>query len=237
MENILKFYNSLKEYKNYLNFKYIIDDVKKYYNEKDKYKKVYQDTKKQIEDKEHKLKKINKKLSGTGIFGVKKDISKQSAEQSGLINELKALYKELDINKFYNKIYSEFSEETTIYEVLNLASSYYMYLTDVMIKHNKTITQEEIDEQVKKLDEFLTNPYNTLINNLTILDEKDVALIIKDRYKLLEFIIERQDLEESNLETLMDTLEQIILGLNMKRVDIEPNDIENIFEIKKLLKL
>ncbi len=237
MENILKFYNSLKEYKNYLNFKYIIDDVKKYYNEKDKYKKVYQDTKKQIEDKEHKLKKINKKLSGTGIFGVKKDISKQSAEQSGLINELKALYKELDINKFYNKIYTEFSEETTIYEVLNLASSYYMYLTDVMIKHNKTITQEEIDEQVKKLDEFLTNPYNTLINNLTILDEKDVALIIKDRYKLLEFIIERQDLEESNLETLMDTLEQIILGLNMKRVDIEPNDIENIFEIKKLLKL
>ncbi len=237
INNILKFYNSLDEYKNYLNFKYIIDDVKNYYVERDKYKKVYEDTKKQIEDKERKLQKINKKLSGKGLFGAKKDISKQTAEQSSLISEIKSLYKQLDLNKFYNKIFTEFNEETTVYEVLNLAASYYIYLTDVIIKNNKNITQEEIDEQVYKLDEFLTNPYNTLINNLTILDDKEVAFIIKDRYKLLDFIVEREDLNPNNVDELMETLKQIIYGLNLKKADIDLQEIDDIFEMKKILKI
>ena len=237
INNVLKFYNSLEEYKNYLNFKFIIDDIKKYYNEKENYKKVYEETKKQIGDKEKKLQKINKKLSGSGLFGVKRNITKQTAEQSTLISELKTLYKQLDINKFYNKIYSEFNNESTVFDVLNLAASYYFYLTDVIIKNNKTITQEEIDEKVYELDEFLTNPYNTLINNLTILDEKEVALIIKDRYKLLDFIIEKEDLNENNIDSLMETLQQIILGLNIKKANIELEEIDNIFEMRKILKI
>ena len=237
LSNVKKFYNSLVEYKNYLNFKYIIDDIKRYYQDRENYKKVYDETRKQIDDKEKKLKKINKKLTGTGLFGGKKDITKQSAEQNELITELKNLYKQLDLNKVYNKIYTEFSNESTVYDVLNLAASYYIYLTDVMIKNNKNITQEEIDEQVNKLDEFLTNPYNTVINHLTILDEKDVVLIIKDRYKLLDFIVERQDLSTNNIDELMETLKRIMLGLNMKRTDVHAEDVENIFEIKKLLKL
>ena len=44
-KNIFEFLNSLYEYKNYLNFKFLVDDIKKYYQEKDKYKKSYEDTK------------------------------------------------------------------------------------------------------------------------------------------------------------------------------------------------
>ena len=54
--SIFEFLNSLYEYKNYMNFKFIIDDVKKYYQEKEKYKKSYDDTKKKIVDAEKKLK-------------------------------------------------------------------------------------------------------------------------------------------------------------------------------------
>ena len=203
LTNVFKFLNSLYEYKNYMNFNFIIEDIKKYYKEKENYKKVYIDTKKQIDEKEKKLRKLNKKLSSNGFFGMKKDITKQTAEQTTLIAEIKELYKQLDLNKFYNKIYSELKDDSTIYEALNLASSYYTYLTDVMIKNNKTITQEEIDEQIAELDEFLTIPYNTIINNMTILEEKDIAIIIKDRYKLLNFIVEKEDLTMNNVDTLV----------------------------------
>ena len=167
---------------------------------------------------------------------MKKDITKQTAEQTTLIAEIKELYKQLDLNKFYNKIYSELKDDSTIYEALNLASSYYTYLTDVMIKNNKTITQEEIDEQIAELDEFLTIPYNTIINNMTILEEKDIAIIIKDRYKLLNFIVEKEDLTMNNVDTLVGILEDIIIGDNMKKAGLNIENIEEICELKKILK-
>ena len=236
LTNIFKFLNSLYEYKNYMSFRFIIEDIKKYYKEKENYKKVYADTKKQIEEKEKKLRKLNKKLSSNGFFGMKKDITKQTAEQTTLISEIKELYKQLDLNKFYNKIYSELKDDSTIYDALNLASSYYTYLTDFIIKNNKTITQEEIDEQIVELDEFITIPYNTIINNMTILEEKDIAIIIKDRYKLLNFIVEKEDLSINNVDTLVSTLEDIIIGNNMKKAGLNIENIEEICELKKVLK-
>ena len=56
---------------------------------------------------------------------------------------------------------------------------------------------------ISNLDDFLKNPYNTIINNLTILEEKDVAIIIKDRYKLLNFMIEKEDISLNNVDNLV----------------------------------
>lgn len=236
-ENIIKFLNSLYEYKKYMNFKFIIEDIKEHYKEKDNYKKVYIETKKKIDVAEKKLRKLNKKASRKGIFGTKKQIEKQSNEQKQLILQIKDLYKELDLNKFYNKIYHNLTDDSKIYEVLKLASSYYGYLATCIIKNNKTITQEEIDEMIEELDEFLRNPYNTIINNLTISDEKDVALIIKDRYKLLNFIIDKEDISLNNVDNLIATLETIEKSFCMKKIGINPENIEEMLSIKKILKM
>ena len=227
-KSIFEFLNSLKEYKNYLYFKFIIDDVKKHYNQRENYKKVYEDTKKKIDIEEKKLKKLNKRISKKGLFGRKAKEIKQSAEQNQIIMEIKKLYKELDLNKFYNKIYTELGENSTIYEALNLANSYYNYLTNCMIENNKTITQEKIDEQIRCLDNFLKNPYNNIINNLTIAEEKDVAMIIKDRYKLLSFNIEKEDFSTKSVDGLISTLENIITGIALKRTNLKVKEIEEI---------
>ena len=47
-EDVINLSYSLIEYKNYLRFKYIIDDIKNLYKEKDKYKGVYNSKKKEI---------------------------------------------------------------------------------------------------------------------------------------------------------------------------------------------
>jgi len=235
-KGIFEFLNSLYEYKNYLYFKFIIDDVKKHYSQKENYKKVYEETKKKIDTDEKKLKKLNKKASKQGLFGKKKKDIKQSAEQNQMILEIKKSYKELDLNKFYNKIYSNLGEDSTIYEALNLANSYYNYLTNCMIENNKTIAQEKIDEQIKSLDDFLKNPYNNIINNLTIAEEKDIAMIIKDRYKLLSFNIEKEDFSEKSVNGLITILENIATSIYLKRTGLTVENIEEILALKDVLK-
>lgn len=233
-KSIFEFLNSLYEYKNYLNFKFIIEDIKKHYQEKEKYKKIYDDTKKRILEMEKKLKKMNKK-SIISIFKKDKQEVKQSLEQNNIILEIKNTYKELDLNKFYNKIYSNLSDNSTIYDALNLANSYYNYLTNCMIENNKTITQEKIDEQIIKLDEFLKNPFNNIINNLTFVDEKDIAVIIKDRYKLLNFNIRQEDFNNKNIDNLISILENIMVNFYLKEAKLEVAEIDELLRIKNTL--
>lgn len=234
--SIFEFLNSLKEYKNYLYFKYIIDDIKKHYTQRESYKKIYEDTKKKIDVEEKKLKKLNKKQSKRGLFFKKTNELKQTVEQNQIITEIKKMYRELDLNKFYNRIYARLGENSTIYDVLNLASCYYNYLTNCIIENNKTITQEKIDEQIQNLQKFLKNPYNNIINNLTISDEKDIALIIKDRYKLLSFNIEKEDFSSKSVDGLITTLENIIISSNLKKADINVKEVEELIILKEILK-
>lgn len=235
--NILKFLNSLYEYKNYMNFKFIIDDIKKYYNERENYKKSYIEINKKIDVAEKKIKKITKKAVSKGIFGNKKENTNQIVEQSKLIVETKELYKQLDLNKFYNKIAIYLTDNSSVYDVLNLASSYYDYLIKCMIQNNKNITQEEMEEEIQKLQELLKNPYNTIINNITFLEEKDIGLIIKDRYRLLNFNIEKEDITIDNVDNLISILEEIQMGINLNKTDLKIEEIEQLYEIKKLLKI
>ena len=232
-KEIFELLNSLYEYKNYLHFKFIIDDLKKNYLQRENYKKVYDDIKKRIEKDE---KKLNKKMAKNSLFRIKKKETKQTAEHNQMILDIKKTYKELDLNKFYNKIYSSLNENPSIYEVLNLANSYYSYLTSCMIKNDKTIVQEKIDEEVEKLNEFLKNPYNNIINNLTITEEKDIALIIKDRYKLLSFNIEKEDFTEKSIDEMIGVLENIVISINLKKSGLTVEDIEEIIALRDVLK-
>lgn len=233
-KSIYEFLNSLYEYKNYMYFKFIIDDIKKHYNEKEKYKNIYEENKKKILESEKKLKKLNKK-SFSRMFRRSKQEIKQSPEQNHIILEIRKQYKELDLNKFYNKIYSNLSENSTIYDVLYLANSYYNYLTKCIIENNKTITQEKIDDQITKLDEFLKMPYNNIINNLTFLEEKDISVIIKDRYQLLNFNIKQEDFNNKNIDNLIKILENIMTSFYLKEVNLKVEKIEEILKIKNTL--
>ena len=118
-----------------------------------------------------------------------------------------------------------------------MASSYYYYLAVCIIENNKNITQEKIDEQIRKLKDFINSPCNNLINNLAVLDEKDIVMIIKDRYKLLDFNIKQDDFNARNMDNLIKTLENILIGFNLKKVGLKVEYIKEMLEIKQALKI
>ena len=154
-----------------------------------------------------------------------------------MIAEARNAYKEMELNKFYNQIYLNVKSDSTVYDVLELANSYYVYLTKCIIENNKTITQNKIDELIQELDKFLKNPYNNIINNITILEENDIAMIIKDRYKLLKFNIDKDDFNGKKVDNMISTLEHIVIDYNLKKANLKIQDIEEILEIKQALKL
>ncbi len=232
-ENINKFLNSLYEYRNYMEFKFIVEDVKKYYNNKEQYKKSCVEIRKKIDVEEKKLAKNNKSAGGFFIFKSKKDNGTNNSTQ--LIKDIEDLYKQLDLNTFYEKVATKINEASTIQDVLNLAVEYYEYMISCMIKNQEDISQEEMDLKIEELKEFLNNPYNTIINNIGFLEEKDVVLIIKDRYKLLDFMIEKDDLDINNLDSLISTIEDIQMNINLYKSGINIKDIEQMQKIQKII--
>ncbi len=228
-KNTENFLNNIYEYKNYLNYQFIVEDIKDIYNKKEENKKKFSEVKKQIEASEKKLKKVNKK----GFF--KKEKGK-NIEQEKLISELQELYKELDKEQFNQKIYENVKENSSLYEILILAKSDYSYLANCLIKNNPQIEPQEIEEQIKELKKFMRSPYHTIMKNIHISDDKNIQIIIKDRYRLLNFKVEKDDLDEGNIDSLERNLEAIKISLDLENVGLSIEDIETVCKIKDLLK-
>lgn len=62
-------------------------------------------------------------------------------------------------------------------------------------------------------------------------------MIIKDRYKLLNFNIKQEDFNPKNIENLTKTLENILISFRMKRVGLKVKEIKETIEIKQILKM
>ncbi len=216
---VIKLYNNVIEYKNYLEFIPIIDNIKELYKEKDKYKNIYLNKKKEIEKLEKKLYKNTKTL-----FKITKE--RKFEVINSLVNneiiELKQKYNELEYNYFLEQIMN-LDESTTIYDLFNLALSNYNYL----------MKNEEID--IKKLNSFITNPRINILKNILINDTKDISMLIIDRYNLFGFELKKEQLEQSNLDNLIKELEIILGSIEMEKLGITENRIKFVKETDLLL--
>ena len=74
-----------------------------------------------------------------------------------------------------------------------------------------------------------------ITKNIYIEENKDIALIIKDRYKLLQFNIEREDLSEDNIDKLIDILEKIRINYAINKVGLNIKEISNICNFNKII--
>ena len=62
-------------------------------------------------------------------------------------------------------------------------------------------------------------------------------MIIKDRYKLLNFNIDKDDLDEKKLNGLINILENIEVNYNLKILGLDIKKIGELIEIKQVLNI
>ena len=78
-------------------------------------------------------------------------------------------------------------------------------------------------------------PGNSFINAIIFLDEKDMAMIIKDKYRLLNFNIEIEDLKIERIDELVNSIDKIKRSFCIEKNGLKIENIEILLELKKML--
>lgn len=250
--NIEKLNNNLDEYAKYSEYKFLVDDVLQLKDEElkkieeNKSKKVkktdYDLTKESVKKLKAEIVKLNAKISKPkkSFFGKNKVEGKKDSvailQRNNLILELKKSYMQLDEDILKQKIVQNIDDTSSLLDVLKLASSYYWFMAKSMIKKNEEITDKEIGETAKKIRDFINFSNFTVINYIKISDTKELAVIIKDKYKLFGIQVSKENFQEDNLEDLIKKVKIITNYNNILKSKFSIDDLEYIMAVKELLK-
>jgi len=234
-ESFLKLSYTLLEYKNYLEFEKVISEIKGVYADKNN-KNLTKGITKKIAGAEKKIKKANKKINFRRRFkGEKANIEKFLGIIEANLLELKSLYSEYDFSRFKEKVVTELKDDSTLLDILELASSYEINLAKIFKIDNEEITKEEINEKKAKLNDFISYPNNTIVNNITINDTRDIVTIILDKYKLMNLNVTSEQLEDSNLDSFVATVNKILINNYIARSPLKYDKLSMACEMKKIL--
>ncbi len=251
-ENFEKLNYNLKEYAKYCEYKFLVDEIlqlreeeiKK--TEENKNKKVkkteYDIIKESIKKTKSEIFKLNGKINKPqkGLFKKKNADNKKDSEtilqRNNFVLELKKTYMQLDEEIIKQNVIKDINETSSLLDVLKLASSYYGFMAKSMIKKNEEITDEEIGEKAKQIRDFINFSNFAVINYIKISDTKDLAVIIKDKYKLFGIQVSKENFQEDNLEDLIKKVKIISNYNNIQKSKFSIEELEYIITVKEMLK-
>ena len=252
-ENIEKLDNNLGEYSKYCEYRFLVDGVLNIRAEE--LKKAEANKDKKVKKTEYDIMKENiKKLTGDifktnekldkpvkkGFFRRKSSNDKKNTavilQRNNLVLDLKKLYMELDDEILRQNILKNIDETSSLLDVLKLASNYYGFMAKSMIKKNEEITDKEIGELAKEIRDFINFSNFTVINYVKISDTKDLAVIIKDKYKLFGLQVSKENFQEDNVEDLIRRVKLITNYNNILKTKFSIEDLEYITTVKEMLK-
>lgn len=251
-ESIEKLNNNLNEYFKFNEYKFLSDGVlrireeelEKLENNKDKKvkKTEYDIIKENVKKLATEIFKINDKLEKPkkGLFGSKVVNSKKDSavilQRNNSILELKKLYMQLDDEIIKKKIMENIDDTSSILDVLKLGSYYYGFMAKEIIKKNPEITDKELGEMAKDIRDFITFSNFTVINYVKISDKKELAIIIKDKYKLFGMQISKEHFQEGNIDDLIKKVKILNNYNNILKSKFSIENLQYIMEVKELLK-
>lgn len=250
-DNIQKLYDNLTEYSWFMQFKFLNDEVLKIREiEKKKQEKQDKDKKKKSEHEElseqikkltDQIFKLNYKIANPekkSFF--KKELSDKEKEtilleRNKTILEVKNLYIKMDEIKIREDIVANIGETSTLLDVLKFASYHYGFLARAIIKQNSEITDSEISDMISEIRDTLKNWDFAVINNVTIGENKELAIVIKDKYKLFGMNLSKDDFSELGLEDLIKKTKIIRDYNNLQKSNLTINRIDYIMQVRENL--
>ena len=273
--NFKKLNNNLTEYTNYLEFKFIIDEMLALKTIREKENAVIAEKVEANKDnKDKKSKKQTKPLTTSELLRneidrlfaeIKKlnsDINQEKAKKKGFffffkkkkknalpqnktelalardnkILELKELYFKLDDSKLKDKIVENVHDTSKIYDVFKIASYNYGFLARTIIKKNKDIVEADIDKMIERFITFIRLYHFTVLNNVNIFEKKEIAIVIKDKHKLLGLEISKDNFLEANLDEFAKQTQIIDFYNDIQRSNILLDDIQFVMNSRSILK-
>lgn len=229
-DDVVKLLYTLNEYKYYLRFKYVIDDIKKLHIDREKYKNGAGKVKKEIVKLERKVFRYNKKIYKIKDKTAKFD--KLNGEVNNIVLRIRDLYVEYE-NKLFLENILKLGDNPTLYDMLLIGSSNYDYLVNLI--KNGEMSIELVNKEIKELYDFIYYPYINIINNTWLNDEREIKHIIMDRYNLFGFDISEDELDDNNLDNLIKTTRTVLIYTSMKKLGIEYDKIKFVISTNGMI--
>ena len=231
---------NLGEFKNYLKYSYILDDVKAKYAERDKHQGEIAKIVKEISALTDELAKLTYEINegntkGFWIFKKKVDIEKHYLLLNEKVKELDNKYEEYDKALIYDKMNAHITDTSSVYDVFRFVYSFKGYLRTCIKNHEEDVDINKIKRIVKDFDAFLSLPFLNILKNVKFSVDSDVAMILIDHYKLLEINIKKDDLTIEGIDDLIKCLNIILNSYYLENAGLTIEFIVDLFESKKLI--
>ena len=230
---------NVKEYKNYLKYEFVVNDVKKKYEERTTHLGESLKIAKEIDTMAADLIRINNELNtgktkGFWIFKKSVDTEKLYVELNAKIQELNNKYDEYDSAMVYDELNKSLTDTSTVYDVFRFALSFKTYLRNC-IKSNKDDVTIDIKQIVKEFETFMNTTNISVIKNAKFMLGSDIAEIISDHYQLLHIRLEKAQLDEGNLDALLKDLRIMVNSFYMNSFDLGIDLVNDLFEAHKII--
>ena len=245
-KNFGKLLNTLEEYRVFVRFKYIIDDLNEKCKIKDSFKGNYDSKNKELRKKEQQLlkeakknRRIVKNIKNPVFIFFKKKWERKIYEfpvtSNNQIKELKQLYDELDVEQVNTKISEFVDDNCSIKYMFKIATSHYIYAYNLVKEHFKEDEMFDVEAELKVLVDFIDQPYKVMVNNIKLVEEENIASIIANRYKILNIKIEKESLDEDNIEAYINDVEKIVNYHNITRSGVNLDDVTFVENVKPMV--
>ncbi len=233
--NLVKLDEFINIYSKYLNHSFIIDDIKDKYNNVSSFKGKYTSQVKEISKLESKLFSLNKKIENKGLFKLKDDKLKELiVNRNNLINDIITKYNELEDNSIYEIILKNIDNQTSYIDILKMICFNFSYLMKVYKTKNEDISLDEVLNNMKDLIEFIYGSNSDLLSNIFILDDKNISLIIRDRFRLVNIKVLEEDINIDNIEGFINKVNSVIKYYDIKNNNIDLEELEFVLKANSL---
>lgn len=232
-DNLLKLLLNLKEYKEFIEYKSILETIVNLYKDKNTYQNLYNNKLKEISKNESELFSLNKKLNKKGIFKPKEEKQRElSLKIDTILETLNTEYNELEEISIKDQIYNNIKDDTDLKETLEIISINIKYFYDFYKEEYTNLTIEELIKLINKLKKYLYTNNLNIISNVKIVDNENICQNITDHYSLLNINITESDLEE-DIDTTIKNINTIITYYDIQKLNLDINKIEFLVQVQK----
>lgn len=228
-------YDILNEYNIIIKYKYLFDDMKTKLQDKDTFKNSKSNVFKELNKLNNEIRKLNSSQNKKSLFGKKKkNDEKWLFKYKETLSSLITKYDEFDDACFNDLIYTRLTQDSTIYDVLKLVTSNYVYFVKKTLELDENQSISSITNTFNDLTNYINNNSFVLLNSIALLDEKQMKELIVNRYNLENITLTTDSLLSDNIDKTISDIKILINSENIKVSGINLDDIYLYMEYSKM---
>ena len=179
----------------------------------------------------------NKKINSTDLFKPNaQKIILLETEKYKLLDEIVKDYEELDSLKIKDTVFNYVTEETNYYDLFKLTTYNFNYFVELLKKQNSDITTEEILAKLDELQKYIYDNYVDIIDNIRIIENKELDKVVCDKYKLNDLIVNHDNLTLDQIDKYIVSVDKAILFYDIDRLNINLEGIKFILDTDDIFK-